>query len=551
MEATMIRGTIVLASVILFNPPLRAGYSSLVPVDDFSVYVRIQAGLGASKWYLVSPESARPVDAKIEDVANSSGQVVASSTYSAKSCGIQSSTCFLQPSCRASTRIQGIGRDWYVNGLSAMVRLDPSGSIAWISTLATCALATLTPAPPRLDGLYEPASLRQIVPSNGAELASKRFGRRAITSTGRALTFLGAQLQWLDRMGAHPIRHTHGALEAVTDSRGNNIAYVEAATGELHWISSTDEALGFTGSAPALTSDGRALLSLSPEGRLQIYEHTGAMLRTVTEDTYREFTLPRENSPGSLIAFAVTTEDRLVRLDLVTGSSMTLMEPYPEIQSMDAPQSSFFNSCPVYCYYEARPNFWAWGRGMVVILRGRHLDQPGWRAKGATFDVPLNPIWDGAAWLQAPSDLPVVSAARDVEIYHLDHPVRTKLGIATVDTAVVCLDTVHEDYTRSVSAEDPAVLGETVHITLTGLRGVEPVSDGQANPMDRPIDVVNPPSLYEGGFAEVIAFRLMPGAVGLQQLDLRIVRPPRSSTTTLFNIAAANTAGCTPPAVIE
>jgi len=547
----MIRRTIVLASVILLNQPLRAGYSNLVPAGDSfsrSVYVRIEAGLGASKWYIAGPEGVRPVNESIEDAANS---FVASSSYSERSCGTAGSTCFLQPLCRAATRIQGIGRDWSVNGLSAMVRLDPSGRIAWISTLAICPLGVTTPAPSRVDGLYEPASLRQIAPANRAELASKRSGRRTITITGRVLTVSGARLQWLDQMGAHPIRHTHGVFEAVTDFGGSNIAYVESAVGELHWISSTDEALGFRGSAPALTSDGRALVSLSPEGRLQIYERSGGTLRVASEDRYKEFVLARENPPGSLTAFAVTTGDRLVRLDLETGDSTTLMEPYPEIQSMEAPQFPFFVACPLFCYYESRPNFWTWGRGMVVVLRGRHLDQPGWRAKGATFDVPLNPIWDEAAWLQAPSNLPVVFSVRDVEIYHPGHPVTTKLGIATVDTALVCLQTVHEDYARPVTMEDPAVLGETVHVTITGLRGVEPVADGEANPMDRPIDVANPPSLSDPGFAEVVAFRLMPGTVGLQQLDLRIVRRPFPSSTGLFAQSGVNTAGCTQPAVLE
>jgi hypothetical protein len=108
------------------------------------------------------------------------------------------------------------------------------------------------------NGLYESSSLRQIAPANGARLANQRYGRRVIDQHGQALVFADIQLSWLNSAGVCPIRHGVGAFEAVVDSSGGNIVYVEAAVGKLHWIATDDKDLGFTGAAPALSDDGRS-----------------------------------------------------------------------------------------------------------------------------------------------------------------------------------------------------------------------------------------------------------------------------------------------------
>ena len=88
-----------------------------------------------------------------------------------------------------------------------------------------------------------------------------------------------------------------------------------------------------------------------------------------------------------------------------------------------------------------------------------------------------------------------------------------------------CFGALHQGFDRIVSAEDPAVAGEIVHIFLTGLPGVEPVAEGVPNPIDRLIPVAAPPALGGDGALEPLFFGLAPGLIGLQQLDVRILRP--------------------------
>ena len=89
---------------------------------------------------------------------------------------------------------------------------------------------------------------------------------------------------------------------------------------------------------------------------------------------------------------------------------------------------------------------------------------------------------------------------------------------------VTCFSTVHEDLSRLVTVEDPARVGEHIRIYMTGLEGAQPVDYGAPNP-DALIGLANPPALADPGAAVVLAFRLSPGLVGIQQLDLRVVRP--------------------------
>src|SRR5262249_46313629 len=125
---------------------------------------------------------------------------------------------------------------------SEFIKLDPQGKFSWIEAHCCPALGITAGCEDRF-GLYNLSTRTKVGgPGSAADpvLANRRFGRRSIASTGRALVFRGPQLEWLDASGEHPIRNVNGAFEAVTDASGANVAYVEDQLGKLHWISGTD-----------------------------------------------------------------------------------------------------------------------------------------------------------------------------------------------------------------------------------------------------------------------------------------------------------------------
>ena len=510
--------------VLALGPAASARYSNLIAsADGRTVYFQADTGMPGGGWYAAragAQVTAFPAAGiEVSDVSGS-GLVYASSFVKDRVCGFAGSTCFLAPACSASYQIKGPGIDLAYPSRSAFVRLDRSGQIAWIAEERTCpGLGRPVPGP-GLHGLYEIPSLRLLAPAGEERLASQRRGRRLITDGGRALAFSGIQLTWLDASGSHPIRHVAGAFEAVADACGENIVYVEEPVGELHWIAADDEDLYLTGSAPALSDDGRTLVYLSPEGVLQAYDRPTRQVRRLADGTHLEFAI------GGDAAFAVTSGNRLVRIDLATGAETTLAEPFPEIQTVAAPEAPLAVSCPLICY--GPPPWFSLGRGMLLLFRGRYLDQRGWRVRLGDVDLEWHSISDEAAWVQVPGNFSGQSEDRSLplEIDHPDHFVRIGLTAVIVDRAIACFGTLHGDFSRAVSTGDPASPGEVVHVFLTGLRGVETVADGEPNPLDRLIPVADPPLLEDPGFAEPLFFGLAPGLIAVQQLDLRVLRPP-------------------------
>jgi hypothetical protein len=347
---------------------------------------------------------------------------------------------------------------------------------------------------------------------------------------------VGIQLSWLDATGARPIRHVAGAFEAVADAGGGNIVYVESQVGKLHWIATEDEDLGVTGSQPALSDDGRALVFLSPAGWLQVYDRATRTVRRLGAETYSTVAL------GGSALFAVTSNNRLVRFDLATGASSTLLEPFPEIQSGAAPTLPLSFACPFPCYGPQDLGF-VFGRGMVFVLTGRFLDKKGWRARSAGVDIPLHALSDRTAWLQIPTDLARTGNTQAFEIYDPTHPVKFSTVAQIQDRVVVCLGTLHQDFSRVVSTKDRAAPGEIVHVFLTGLSGVERVTNEMVNPTDHPIAVTDPPEFTDSGAADTLFFGLAPGEIGIQQLDIRL----RRAFTYEFSLFWGNSFGCAPP----
>jgi uncharacterized protein (TIGR03437 family) len=320
---------------------------------------------------------------------------------------------------------------------------------------------------------------------------------------------------------------------------GDNVVYVEHHTGRLHWIGHSDEPLGLTGSAPALTYDGALLAYIGSDGSLMLYHRGDRRVRRFGTGTFKDITF------GGRFIFAVTGENRLVRIDPAAGVADTWLEPAPEVMDLQAALNR--NVCPLVCY-GVRSQSWFVGRGMAVFLAGKFLDQPNWRARIGETEVSFRSISSTSAWLQIPNSIQLVNgvATRTLSLYSPTHPVTFSITLEIRDTALTCLGTLHESFSRAVTSDYPASSGEIVHVFVTGLQGKDPVPDGVPNPVDHLVSVVNPPLLADPEAAEVVFFGLAPGLVGIQQLDLRIHHASSKPSAALFRMSGWQ---CTYPAV--
>jgi uncharacterized protein (TIGR03437 family) len=139
--------------------------------------------------------------------------------------------------------------------------------------------------------------------------------------------------------------------------------------------------------------------------------------------------------------------------------------------------------------------------------------------------------------LQIPPVLP--AGAGHFEIFNPDYPMIETLVAFSHNQHVVeqCFGSLHQNFDRLVSREDPAIPGEIIHVFLTGLAGDPDPPYGIPNPIDRLVPATGAPPLGDPGAANVIFFGLAPGLIGIQQLDLQIIRPFKDGY--LFNYSCA------------
>jgi uncharacterized protein (TIGR03437 family) len=216
----------------------------------------------------------------------------------------------------------------------------------------------------------------------------------------------------------------------------------------------------------------------------------------------------------------VTIDGQLVRGDPASGGTAVVLPPVPEISSVYTPTVEL-NVCRAAVCYAPDQYGWALADGMILVFAGDHLSQPGWRVRIGGVDVVPTAISDKSAYIQVPSSTP--QDTKTLEYYNPDYPMRWSLAIRMSGSFVAaCFGMLHEDFSRLVSKDDPAVLGETVHTFLTGLRGVPPVPDGVPNPFSPLVPVANPPVVNPNA-AKVLFFGLAPGLIGVQQLDMEIL----------------------------
>jgi len=508
--------------LLLCGGPLSASYSNLISTGDGSaVFFEVQTSFRGTEWYQARLEAGRPAVREAgQNLADISADAAtaATSSFGERYCGFAGSTCWTAPSCQATLVVGGPAGQVTRYGRKTLIRLSRDGRKAWIEQTTECRGIGLPPAA-ELQGLYEVPGLRRIAAPGGLTLASQRAGRRLITNRDQVLArAANTQLHLVDQNGARSIRHQYGASEAVIDAEGRNIVYTDGSPGRMLWIDlagQTEEDIG-AGAAPALSDDGRLLAFLSPEGSLLLYRRQTRQLARIAGKVL-EFALAGDGR----YLFAVTGENRLLRIEVATGKAETWLEPFPEIRDTSSGFETDPAACPMICYYPPEPLV-PLGRGSLVVLGGRHWPA-GWRVRVADLERPLQLLSSDAAWFQVPAAAP--EERQRLEVFHPDHPLRFSSMALARDRFPSCFGALHQGFDRIVSAEDPASAGEIVHVFLTGLPGVERVAEGVPNPIDRLIPVIAPPALGGDGALEQLFFGLAPGLIGLQQLDVRIPRP--------------------------
>ncbi len=530
---------IVILLTVLLPVSLFGAFKDLIPAaDGSSVLFEARTGFTSTGSYRLRMDqghaSVNAVSRPLAD-ANVDGSTIATSFYGQRRCGFAGSTCFLAAACRADFNVTGPGIQVSASGRRTLIRLNRAGKRAWIEQSDSCA-DFMVRNPPQFQGLYELPGLTPVVAAGGAKLANARLGRRLITDSDQALTFAAPaniQLQLLGATGAHPIRHQYGAAEAVIDSGGNNVVYLDAAPfGRLHWIDlvrQTEDDLGgapVVGTAPAISDDGRVLVFLDRSNHLQLYRRDTRMFSPLGRDAVNEFVL----AGNGQFVFAANADGRLLRFEVANGMEETWLEPLPELEDASA-LSDVPGDCPLICYTPQSKELLT-SATSVVLLRGNHLDQPGWHLRIGDREVSLQPIGSNSAWFQAPADL----AAADTQTLILSkpgYPLQFATTMEVADRLVTCLGSLHEAFDGTVSSDHPAHAGEAVHVFLTGLQGTEPIAVGLPNPTDHLIPIASPPALNPSGGLVPVFFGLAPGLIGIQQLDIRVQQSVRQ-TVDLF-----------------
>jgi hypothetical protein len=162
---------------------------------------------------------------------------------------------------------------------------------------------------------------------------------------------------------------------------------------------------------------------------------------------------------------------------------------------------------------------------MIALVNGTNLNQSGWKIQVGDIEAPVHPVNSDHAWFQVP-EIATASTGTEALLVHPDLPGIQAATLKLVSTGpyAVCLNILHDDLARPVTGQDPALVGETIRLMLTGLPGLEPVPVGEPNPTGRSIAVHQPPTLADPGAADILRFELAPGLVGIQQADL-LIRP--------------------------
>jgi uncharacterized protein (TIGR03437 family) len=152
----------------------------------------------------------------------------------------------------------------------------------------------------------------------------------------------------------------------------------------------------------------------------------------------------------------------------------------------------------------------------------------GTRVLIGALEVPLYSVSDGQLTIQIPVELQANTDYSIIVAANGGYTLPDSLTLAPVQPGVASssgrLTAQHAADSSPVTADSPATQGEAIILTLVGMGATDPpVASGAAAPSDPMATTVIQPTVTVGGQkADIVFAALMPGAVGLYQIELTV-----------------------------
>jgi uncharacterized protein (TIGR03437 family) len=245
------------------------------------------------------------------------------------------------------------------------------------------------------------------------------------------------------------------------------------------------------------------------------------------------------------VAFAVTRQGRLLRIEVASGA---LTEIVPRTPSLT---NSTLNSVVGYDVISPGSLISLTGLGLSASSEVAAPPLPrtlaGVRIRIAGMDAVIQSVSPEVIWLQVPWELPEQQAAK-FEFLSSDSPFETGPATVSVQTlapqAFATVDisngystyyiAVHQDWSGLVTPDNPAHSGEFITLYFNGLGPVMPaVATGEAAPADSLARVTGP---FRCQFwdsipndSQIYFAGLAPGMVGVYQVSLQVPAGMRMS----------------------
>jgi uncharacterized protein (TIGR03437 family) len=372
----------------------------------------------------------------------------------------------------------------------------------------------------------------QIVPGIiGSSPSFRDSNGRVVADDGTAVInacciFRGGQAIPLPQSGSEP----------VIDAAARTVVYTATATGQrylrVYTIATNQDRLlahpnGDTYS-PAISSDGRRVMFLStaqwgtsdPPGTTQLYAINldGTGFQELTSGSEPTGVQQYAMSDDGLVAWYVSGDDTLVKLDLTTGQTVRRVFRPAAVDLSPAlvPGSAVTMS----------------GAGIAgprVTVNGLPAPIISAAPESVTFQVPWETQPGQPATLQVATD-----TAATVQATVTPAATRPSLipvqGCAAAGLCDLGGGAIHQDWSGYVTQDRPALPGEVLHFYGTGFGSVQPAPATGTPASTNPLAVVPAMPVCTsdpGGPATVVYLGLAPGLVGYYQMEVQL--PPAFS----------------------
>jgi uncharacterized protein (TIGR03437 family) len=301
------------------------------------------------------------------------------------------------------------------------------------------------------------------------------------------------------------------ALETGSDGTQRKLLVLNTQTGERIRVATLASGVRgyFSLSNARWDSNGVNLLYLTPNG-VNLWNAVTHETRVSTSSD--EGFVSAALSADATIAWALTQNNRLLRIDVASGATQEVLPPLgnaPQVNSTGVP-------------------------GSAIFLRGKGFTKDQYALDG-TAVLPLVDATSDGYWVQIPWEYTSIpSGNRNVVLRVQNNPFETVAHVpftpslapqfATIIEAsgYPIVKAVHEDFGSLVTSDNPARTGETLHIYMTGLGPLDqPLATGQPGPSSPPAKPRAPVDCALGTTSVNVPFTAYAaGMIGIYQIDV-------------------------------